>query len=86
MAHSDSDDENDPFSMFKNDKILNIEEDDVQQVESTASQQNIILDAKPSVCSIIDDLFLRKDLYGLEALTNEPERQETSEECDVAHR
>jgi hypothetical protein len=86
MAQSDSDDENDPFSMFKIDKILNIEEDDVQQVESTASQQSVILNAKSSVCSIIDDLFLRKDIYGLEALTNEPERLDTSEECEEAHR
>lgn len=86
MAQSDSDDENDPFSMFKNDKILIVEEDDVQQVESTACQQSVILNAKPSICSIIDDLFLRKDIYGLEALTNEPQRQETSEECTEAHR
>ena len=86
MAQSDSDDENDPFSMFKNDKILIIEEDDVQQVESTASQQSVILNVKPSVCSIIDNLFLRKDIYGLEALTNEPERQETSEGYEEAYR
>lgn len=86
MAHSDSDDENDPFSMFKNDRVLNIEEDDVQQVESTASLQGVILKPSLSICGTIDDLFLRKDIYGLEALTCEPRPLETSEEPDKAYR
>lgn len=86
MAHSDSDDESDPFSMFKNDRVLNIEEDDVQQVESTASLRDIILKPSTSVCGTIDNLFLRKDIYGLEALTCEPRTLETSEEPDKAYR
>ena len=86
MDPLDSDDENDPFSMFKNGTILNIEEDDAQPVESTASQESVILKPTASICSTIDNLFLRKDIYGLEALISEPRRVETSEASDEAYR
>ena len=89
MAHSDSDDENDPFRMFRNGKILDIEEEEgknVLQEESTAIHQSIVLNTSTSMCSIIDNLFLRKDIHGLEALTYVLEASEDLKKVDEATR
>jgi hypothetical protein len=72
-AMVDSDDDEDPFMMFRKDKVIVFDEDAIQQdleqeqaalgiedIEDTVTLQ--------SMSYIIDDLFLRKDVSGLDTL------------------
>ena len=76
MSDIDSDDESDPFMMFRGPPILNIRcmdehPDDCAEV--------VVVDdiSEPSFCAIVDDLFLRKDISGLEALLNDSNMDST---------
>lgn len=77
MSSADSDDEYDPFMMFKKNDALVIEEEEeisIPVIQPAAVQE--IQTQKPTTnCGVIDDLFLRKDIYGLEALMSVSEEQ-----------
>ena len=79
MSTADSDDEYDPFMMFKKSDVLIVEEEEevvsVPMTKPAAAVQEIQTGKPTTTCGIIDDLFLRKDIYGLEALMSVSEEQ-----------
>jgi hypothetical protein len=79
----DSDDEEDPFMMFRSGTIVSVEEtEDDREVPQTEIESSY----KETYCAVIDELFLKKDLSGLEALMNledsSTERSCTDEEIE----
>jgi hypothetical protein len=80
----DSDDEEDPFMMFRTGTVVNVED---TEDDREAFQTEIELpDHRETYCAVIDELFLKKDLSGLEALMNledsSTERSCTDEEIE----
>jgi hypothetical protein len=77
MSSADSDDEYDPFMMFKKTDIVVIEEEEEVciPVIKPAAVQEIQIQKPTTNCGVIDDLFLRKDIYGLEALMSVSEEE-----------
>ena len=76
MSDVDSDDESDPFMMFRGPPILNIRCMDEHPDDCT---EVVVIDdlSEPSFCAIVDDLFLKKDISGLEALLNDSNMDST---------
>jgi hypothetical protein len=77
MSSADSDDEYDPFMMFKKNDVLVVEEEEEVSIPviKPAAVEEIQIQKPTTNCGVIDDLFLRKDIYGLEALMSVSDKQ-----------
>ena len=71
MSEADSDDE-DPFMMFRKETVILLEEEEEKEVTETKADQVKLAENVPNpFCFIVDELFLRKNIPGLESLMND---------------
>ena len=70
-SNDSSDDEDDVFNVFRTKKFEYVCEEDTQIAKEGSAEGCSGENEVQSFCAVIDDLFLRKDIYGLEALLND---------------
>ena len=70
-SNDSSDDEDDVFNVFRTKKFEYVCEEDAQIAKEGSAVEHSGDQELQSFCAVIDDLFLRKDIYGLEALLND---------------
>ena len=78
MSDVDSDDESDPFMMFRGPPIMNIR---CMEEHPEKDTEDVLVKSfsTSSFCANVDDLFLRKDISGLEALLDDKNMDSTED-------